>query len=158
MRRMALAIVVLTVAIGALPVAAADPPALHDGVACTADLSGVMTWQAAAMVRLVCADGRWQTVTSPQPPNDRWLSVGPAITLHGEGMRNPDVASGQWTAVPQEPGSQCRAVQQAVVSPGVKSAPQVSEGQPGQQLSLQLQPRLFSVDLSGYCLWTHTPG
>jgi hypothetical protein len=72
-------------------------------------------------------------------------------------MRNPDVASGEWTATPQEPGSQCRAEQQTVVSPGVKSAPQVSEGKTGQPLSLQLPPRLFSIELSGYCLWTRTP-
>jgi len=155
---MALAILALTVALGAVPVAAADPPAPHDGIPCTLDLSGVMTWPADGMVPLVCSDGRWQSVTSPQPPNDRWLSVGPTITLHGEGMRNPNVASGQWTAVPQEPGSQCRAVQQTVVSPGVKSAPEVSEGLPGQRLSLQLASRLFSVELSGYCLWTRTPG
>jgi hypothetical protein len=115
-----------------------------------------MTWSADAAMPLVCVDERWQAVTSPQPPNDRWLSVGPAITLHGQGMRNPNVASGEWTATPQEPGSQCRAEQQTVVSPGVLSPPQVSEGKTGQPLSLQLPVRLFSIELSGYCLWTRT--
>jgi hypothetical protein len=105
---------------------------------------------------LVCANGQWQTVTSPQPPNDRWLSFGPAMTLHGEGMRNPSVQSGNWTATPQDPGSQCRAAQETVVSPGVLTQPQVSEGTAGQSLSLRLLPRLFSIQMSGYCLWTRT--
>jgi hypothetical protein len=116
-----------------------------------------MTWPADAQVPLVCADRQWQAVTEPQPPNDQWLSVGPTITLHGEGMRNPNVASGQWTATPLDSGTQCRAAQQTVLSPGVKSAPQVSEGKPGQQLSLRLLPSLFSIELSGYCLWTRNP-
>ena len=157
MRKTALAIAVLTAALGAVPVASADPPAPQADTPCASALSGVMTWPADALTPLVCVDERWQEVTSPQPPNDRWLSVGPTITLHGEGMRNPNVASGQWIATPQEPGSQCRAEQQTVVSPGVKSAPQLSEGRPGQPLSLQLLPSLFSVELGGYCLWTRTP-
>ena len=158
MRKTTLAIGVITAALSALPVASAEPPAPQAGTPCTSDLAGVMTWPADVLTPLVCVDGQWQALTAPQPPNDRWLSVGPAITLHGEGMRNPNVASGQWTATPQEPGGQCRAAQQTVVSPGVKSSPQVSEGRPGQQLSLQLLPSLFSVELSGYCVWTRTPG
>jgi hypothetical protein len=156
MRTTALAIVMLAAALGTLPVAAADPPAPQDGTSCASDLAGVMTRPADVSMPLVCLDEQWQPVTSPQPPNDRWLSVGPRITLHGQGMRNPEVASGQWTATPLEPGGQCRAAQQTVVSPGVKSAPQVSEGEPGQPLSLEMLPRLFSVELSGYCLWTRT--
>jgi hypothetical protein len=116
-----------------------------------------MTWPVNAPLPLICHDGQWQAVTTPTPPNDQWLSVGPTMTLHGEGLRNPNVASGQWIATPLEPASQCRAEQQTVVSPGVKSAPQVSEGAPGKPLSLQLLPRLFSVELNGYCLWTRTP-
>jgi hypothetical protein len=146
----------LTAALGPAAVASADPPAPQVGARCSTDLSEVMTWSADATMPLVCADERWQAVTSPQPPNDRWLSVGPAITLHGEGMRNPNVASGEWTATPRDPGSQCRAEQQTVVSPGVLSSPQVSEGKTGQPLSLQLLPRLFSIELSGYCLWKRT--
>jgi hypothetical protein len=150
--------IMLAAAVGAVPVASADPPAPQAGTPCSSELSGVMTWPTDATMPLVCIDEQWQAVTSPQPPNDRWLSVGPAITLHGEGMRNPNVASGEWTATPREPGSQCRAEQRTVVSPGVTSPPQVSEGQPGQQLSLLLPPRLFSIELSGYCLWTRRPG
>jgi hypothetical protein len=115
-----------------------------------------MSWPANAQLPLVCLDNRWQTVTSPPPPNDRWLSVGPAMVLHGQGQRNPSVASGEWTGTPQDASSQCRARQQTVVSPGQLSPPQSSEGQPGQPLSLQLPPRLFTLELSGYCLWTRT--
>ena len=156
MRTAVLAISALTAALAASPVASANPPAPQDSTPCASDLTGVMTWPADELTPLVCVGERWEALTSPAPPNDRWLSVGPAITVHGEGMRNPEVASGQWTGTPQEPDSQCRAEQQTVVSPGVKSAPQVSEGLPGQPLSLQLLPSLFSVELSGYCLWTRT--
>src|SRR5438445_4751976 len=146
----------LAVALSTAPIAAADPPAPQAGTPCPSDLPGVMTWPAGATMPLVCVDEQWHAVTTPQPPNDRWLSVGPAITLHGEGMRNPNVASGEWSATPREHGSQCCTEQQTVVSPGVKRPPQVSEGKAGQPLSLQLLPRLFSIELSGYCLWTRT--
>jgi hypothetical protein len=145
------------IALGTAPVALADAPAPQAGTPCSTGLSGVMTWSADATMPLVCVDEQWQAVTSPPPPNDRWLSVGPAITVHGQGMRNPNVASGDWTATPQEPGSQCRAAQQTVVSPGVLSPRHVSEGKAGQQFSLQLPPTLFTIELSGYCLWTRTP-
>jgi hypothetical protein len=79
------------------------------------------------------------------------------MILRGEGQRNPGVASGNWTATPQDAGSQCRAEQQTVLSPGAVSAPQPSEGQPGQPLSLRLLPRLFTIELNGNCLWTRSP-
>jgi hypothetical protein len=112
-----------------------------------------MTWLPDAKMPLECLNDQWQAVTTPQPPNDKWLSFGPTMTLHGEGMRNPSVQSGNWTATPQDPNSQCRAEQQSVVSPGVVSQPQVSEGKAGQPLSFQMVPRLFSIAMSGYCLW-----
>ena len=79
---------------------------------------------------LVCqrTERRWQTVATPAPPSDRWLSVGPAMTLHGEGRRNPDVRSGDWTATPQDSTSRCRAEQSTVVSPGVVSPPKPRRG------------------------------
>ena len=150
------AVSVVALLLSAPALAWADPEAPQPGTACSVDMSDVMTWPSDARMPLVCANGQWQTVTSPQPPNDRWLSYGPAMTLHGQGMRNPSVESGNWTATPQDPGSQCRAEQETVVSPGVLSQPQVSEGKPGQPLSLQLLPRLFSIQMSGYCLWTRT--
>lgn len=103
---------------------------------------------------LVCTGQQWQTVTTPQPPGDRWLSVGPPMLLHGEGLRNPSVKSGVWTGTPQDQNTQCRAEQQAVAGPGVVGPTQVAEGKAGQPLQLQMQPRLFSIQLSGNCLWT----
>ena len=86
-----------------LSAVAADPVAPQPDTPCPSDYAGAMTWPADAKMPLVCASGGlWQTVTTPAPPSDRWLSVGPAMTLHGEGRRNPDVRSGDWTATPQD--------------------------------------------------------
>jgi hypothetical protein len=115
-----------------------------------------MTWPQDSEVPLECLDDQWQSVITPQPPNDRWLSFGPTMTLHGEGMRNPNVAPGAWTATPQDADSQCRAEQRAVVSAGEVGPPQVAESPEGQPLSFQLLPQLFSIEISGYCLWTRT--
>jgi hypothetical protein len=156
MRATATAGAILALLFSAPAVVWADPEAPQPGTPCSSDLSDVMTWPPDANMPLVCLNGQWQAVTSPQPPNDRWLSFGPAMTLHGEGMQNPSVQSGNWTATPQASDDQCRAEQRTVVTPGVLSQPQVSEGEPGQPLSLQLQPRLFSIQMSGYCLWTRT--
>ena len=153
MRDVVIAVAVLAGGLISAPVACADPTVPQQDTQCSSGLSGVMTWQPDAKMPLVCRNGQWQLVTSPQPPNDRWLSFGPAMTLHGDGLRNPSVQSGNWTATPQDPDSRCRAEQQSVVSPGVISLPQVSEGKAGQTLSLQIVPRLFSIAMSGYCLW-----
>ncbi|HKP42919.1 hypothetical protein [Mycobacterium sp.] len=143
----------LAVALPLAPIASADPVVPQEDAPCTADLAGVMTWPQGAKMPLVCANRQWQEVTTPQPPSDRWLSFDPPMLLHGEGMRNPSVKSGDWTATPQDPNAQCRAEQQTVVGPGVLGAPQVAEGKPGQPLEVQLLPRLFSIQLSGYCEW-----
>jgi hypothetical protein len=153
-RRSAIAAAVLTTALLAAPVAAANPPAPQDGSSCPADLTGVMTWPSDDQMPLECASGQWQTVLSPPPPNDRWLSVGPTMTLHGQGLRNPSVTSGDWVATPLDAGSRCRAEQRAVVEAGVVGPPQTAEGQPGQPVSFHMMPQLFSIEMSGYCLWT----
>jgi hypothetical protein len=75
------------------------------------------------------------------------------ITLHGQGMRNPNLTSGQWTATPQDSETVCRAQQETVIEAGVLSAPQVSQGAQGQSLSLEMLPNLFYAGLSGNCLW-----
>jgi hypothetical protein len=156
MRSTPIVIALLAAALGAAPAAWADPPVPQSGSPCSPDLADVMTWPPDAKMPLVCLGDQWQAVTTPQPPNDRWLSFGPPMTLHGEGLRNPSVASGNWTATPQDQNSQCRAEQQTVVGPGVVSPPQLAEGKAGQPLSLQLPPRLFSIEMTGYCLWTRT--
>jgi hypothetical protein len=135
-------------------IASADPEVPQPGTACSPDLTEAMTWPQDDKSPLVCLDKQWQAVTTPQPPNDRWLSFGPPLTLHGEGQRNPNVASGDWLATPQDANSGCRAEQRAVLEPGVVGPPQVTESQKGQPLSFQVVPRLFSIEMRGYCLWT----
>ena len=144
----------LALLLSAPAVAWADPEVPQPGTPCASDLTDAMTWPRDGKSPLECLDNHWQGVTTPQPPNDRWLSFGPLITLHGEGLRNPNVASGDWIATPQDANSSCRAEQRAVVSPGVVGPPQVTESQKGQPLSFQVVPKLFSIEMSGYCLWT----
>jgi hypothetical protein len=107
---------------------------------------------------LVCAaqhDGgyRWNTVTSPNPVSDRWLSYGPEIKLHGEGLRDGRIKSGDWVATPQDANGRCRAEQIAVVDAGVVGPPQIAEAARGEPLSIRVIPRLFSIQMTGYCLW-----
>ena len=154
MRRIAILGAVLAALLSPPALAAADPQVPQPSTPCSSDLSDAMTRPPDDTSTLVCLNGQWQSLTTPQPPNDRWLSYGPPMTLHGEGLRNPNVASGDWTAVPLDSNGTCRAEQRAVLGPGEVGPPQTSEGQPGQQLSLQFVPQLFSIQLSGYCLWT----
>jgi hypothetical protein len=136
--------------------AAADPIAPQVNTPCPPDAAGAATQPADAKMPLVCAGGSWQAVTTPQPPNDRWLSVGPPILLNGNGRQNPDVQSGDWTATPRSADTRCRAEQTTVLGPGVLAAPDVTEGAAGERLDVTLQPRLFKLQLSGDCLWIRT--
>jgi hypothetical protein len=155
-RATAITVASLTAALWSPTVATADPVAPQPDTPCASDLSDVMTWPPGAKMPLVCRAQQWLLVTTPQPPNDRWLSYGPAMTLHGEGLRNPSIKSGEWTAVPQDANSGCRAEQRAVVEAGVVGPPQAAESPKGHPLSFQVVPRLFSIDMSGYCLWART--
>jgi hypothetical protein len=136
--------------------ASAQPSAPQPNSPCAQDLAGALT-QLPGTVYLECRsqDGgyQWQTYGSPYPSSDRWFSYGPDLVLHGEGQRNREVASGDWTGYPQDPASRCNAQQVAVLSAGVVTAPQVSTGEPGQPLRLQFVPLLFTVELGGNCLW-----
>lgn len=134
--------------------AAADPVAPQANTPCPPDAAGAMTRAADATMPLVCSGGNWQTVTTPQPPNDRWLSVGPPILLHGQGRRNPDVQAGAWNATPRNSDTRCRAEQVTVLGPGVLATPTVTEGAAGQRLDVDFASRLFNLTLSGDCLWT----
>jgi hypothetical protein len=116
-------------------------------------LAEAMTWLPSDKMPLVCAGNQWQAVSSPYPTSDRWLTYGPEMKLHGEGLRNPNISSGDWVATPQDSTSRCRAEQLTVVNAGVVSSPQVAEGTAGQPLSFRILPKLFSVTMSGYCLW-----
>lgn len=104
----------------------------------------------------VCQENGWVVVQTPFEPNDSWFSYGPAITLHGQGMRNPNLLSGNWMAVPLDPEAACRAQEQTVVEAGVLSDPQIFEGRQGAPLALPMLPGLFYVKLSGHCRWTRT--
>ena len=142
----------------AAPDVRADPVAPQADTPCSPNFSGVMTWLPNAKIPLVCGDQpgagyQWKTVATPYPVSDRWLSYGPEMKLHGEGLRNMNVRSGDWTATPQDGNSRCRAVQIDVVDAGVVGPPRVDEGKAGQPLSFVVVPKLFSINMSGYCLW-----
>jgi hypothetical protein len=143
----------LAVALSTAPIAFAEPVVPQADTPCIPQLTGVSTWPQGANAPLVCDNGKWQAVTGPQPPSDKWLSVGPPMLLHGEGLRNPSVKSGEWTATPQDPNTKCRAEQQTVAAPGVVGPAQVAAADVGQPLEFEVPPRLFSIQMSGYCLW-----
>lgn len=100
-----------------------------------------------------CSGGRWAPFDDPYPSSDRWVSTDTGLQLHGQGMRNPEMLSGPWTGLPQRPDAQCRAEQSAVVSAGQVGPAQVVEGQPGQPLHFEVLPVMFTIALSGDCLW-----
>ncbi|TPG32052.1 hypothetical protein EAH80_21690 [Mycobacterium hodleri] len=135
-------------------IANADPIAPQSNTSCSADFAGAMTWPTGDQAPLVCEAERWVPVADPYPISDRWLSYGPAMTLHGEGRRNPTLLSGDWTATPLTAESACAATQLTVISgsPTV-GPPAIDEGKPGQTLELAVLPSLFTIELSGDCLW-----
>ena len=140
------------------PAAHADVPVPELDSPCTVELDGVMTLLPDGTTYVSCqqrsgADYAWAAVQTPFPPTDTWLSYGPAITLHGQGMRNPNLTSGSWTATPQDPETTCRVTQTTVVEAGVLAAPEVSEGEAGKPLAVQMLPKLFYAELAGDCLW-----
>ena len=148
----------LTAALAVTPMPVhADPSAPATVPACAPDLDGAMTLLPDQRTYVICgqtpAGYAWSDVQTPFEPNDSWLSYGPVITLHGQGMRNPNVTGGQWTATPRDPQTICRAQQTTVVEAGVLAPPVLTEGEQGAPLSLQLLPALFYLELSGDCLW-----
>jgi hypothetical protein len=100
-----------------------------------------------------CTGGRWAPYGDPYPSGDLWQSTDTGLQLHGQGMRNPEMLSGPWTGTPLQPGAQCRAEQTAVVSAGQVGPPQVAEGRPGQPLQFEVLPVMFTIELTGDCLW-----
>jgi hypothetical protein len=139
-------------------IASASPVVPGANSPCASNFVGAMTWLPNDKMPMECVDQlgsgpRWQPVTSPYPISDRWVTYGLAMKLHGEGLRNASIKSGDWTATPQDADTKCRAEQLTVVNAGVVSQPQVDEGGPGQPLSFRVLPQLFSITMSGYCLW-----
>jgi hypothetical protein len=132
--------------------ATAEPAAPQPGSPCGEPAEHALT-KVSDDVFLVCTDGRWAPYDGPYPSSDTWLSYGPALTLHGQGMRNPEMLSGQWKATPRAATGRCRAAQSAVVSAGEVGPTQVSQGEPGRQLRFEVLPVMFNIELSGDCVW-----
>ncbi|HNM85291.1 MAG: hypothetical protein U0Q20_06990 [Mycobacterium sp.] len=103
--------------------------------------------------RLQCRAGQWLPSTNVNPAAGQWLTYGPPLTLSGTGRRNPEIASGSWIGRPQEPRSRCRAEQVPLAGQPQSQPPAVTTGDPGQPLSMQVPPTLYSITLSGDCLW-----
>jgi hypothetical protein len=137
--------------------ARADVAPPEVGVPCSPELADAMTLMPDQTTYVACQQAgpgyAWTAAQAPFPPNDKWLSYGPPITLHGQGMRNPNLSSGQWTATPQDPEAVCRVTETTVVEAGVLAPPQVSEGEQGKPLSVEMWPKLFYAELAGNCLW-----
>jgi len=148
--------------VAAQGIASAEPAAPQADTQCAENLGGALTqllnYSTYVTTYLECrnvAGGgfRWQVFDSPYPSSDRWVSYGPKLILHGEGQRNREIDSGDWIAYPQASGTQCSATQTAVVTGGTVTSPQVSTSEPGQPLKLQVLPLLFTIEMSGECLW-----
>ena len=134
-------------------VAHAEPVVPQPDTSCSADLDGALTQLPDLTTFLKCKGGRWRVFADPYPSSTRWLSYGPELTLHGEAQPNREIDSGDWIATAQNPGSQCQAEQVAIADTGSLGPPQMATGEPGQPLMLRLQPLLFTVELTGHCLW-----
>lgn len=151
---MSLLLLLIAVAFGSAGLAAADPDTPRQDSPCGDDLAGYLTWPADATAPLSCDGSRWEPVVDPYPVSDAWVSLGPAMTLHGQGRRNPSLLSGQWTATPLTPESICSATQLAVVpnTPAV-GPPQVDRGRAGQALAFEVVPTVATIEMSGDCRW-----
>jgi hypothetical protein len=138
--------------------AAAEPAVPQPGAPCPESAAGALTQLPDLMTFLECrnqrgSEYRWQTFDSPYPKSDRWFTYGPQLTLHGEGQPNREIDSGAWVAIPQSPDAQCSAAQLDNTAAGERTPPEVSTGEPGQLLNLDVLPLLFTVELQGHCLW-----
>lgn len=143
------------------PPPSVPPPLPQAGAPCAAHLDGALTplpppadsAPSRAKNLLECAEGTWQTYRDPYPAPDRWLTTGPELVLSG--MRNPEISAGTWTGTPQSVDTRCGAEQVEVVAAGQTSDPQPLTGGPGEPLRVRVSDRLFTLKLSGYCLWQH---
>jgi hypothetical protein len=131
----------------------ADPVTPGLDTACAPNTAGAFTRLPDDVTVVECSGGRWRAVEDPYPHSDRWLTYGPTLTLHGEGQRNREIDSGDWTGYPLQPGGQCTVQQMSIAEAGGTTPPEVSTGEPDQPLRLQLRPLLFTVVLGGSCLW-----
>lgn len=135
-----------------------NPPAPQIGMACPPEMDGTMTLLPDGQTYAICEQRSggygWAEPPMPFEPSNAWLSYGPVISLHGQGMRNPNVTSGNWTATPLDNDTTCRAEEQTVIEAGVLSEPQVFQADQGKSMAVPLLPKLFYLNLSGHCLWS----
>lgn len=151
MRRQAVAAAAALAALVSAPIAVAEPSAPQPGSPCDAALVGGLTTTADAT--LECAPQGWRAVSTPTPSSDTWVSLGPPVKVHGNGLRNPQLQSGEWTGTPLDPGTRCT-VQQVPVLRGVGAGPPEDlEGERGQPLSFTTPELVFSIEFGGACLW-----
>lgn len=102
---------------------------------------------------MTCQDGKWVLDTTVYPSSDRWVSYGPALTVHGQGRRNPEFLAGSWIGTPQGEDVRCAAETVEVVRAGELGPPAPVSAEPAHRLELTVPTRLFTVTLTGFCLW-----
>jgi hypothetical protein len=144
---------ILLALIAPAAVAQADPGVPQRNAACAQIPSGTLTRLTDGQTLLQCDGGHWTLFTDIYPASDIWLTYGPEMTLHGQARPNPEMKAGNWTGVPQSPGSQCGAVQSNVIDAGDMAPPETLTGDPGQPLTLALTTQLATITLVGDCLW-----
>lgn len=144
-----------------MPPGPAETTAPQPDSSCTESLSGALTPADPAQtgnnrLLLQCDDGSWHRFTDPYPSSDRWLSTGPALILHGQGRRNPEAEGGTWTASAQTAEARCSVEVVDVLGAGKTSEPEMFSAEPGQSLTFEVSDHMFTVKLSGYCLWARS--
>jgi hypothetical protein len=138
----------------------AEPVVPQTDAPCSDGLADALTKLPDGKTVLECqgvpGNHRWTQLAGPYPNSDKWLTYGPSLWLHGQGKRNPEIMSGRWIGTSLDSYSQCSAEQTAVVSAGEVGPPQLSKGNPGQPLELEVLPLVFDITLTGNCLWQKT--
>ncbi len=152
------AVVCACAALTVTPAQASAGPAPLPDTPCSEGLAGALAqpqddWRFVECVNQPPAGWRWQPFAGDYPSSSRFLTYGPALTLHGEGRRNPEIKSGHWIAYPQDPGTRCVAQQSAVLSGAGVGPPATVAGEPGRPLDFQVVPFLFTIEMTGNCLW-----
>lgn len=124
---------------------------------CTERLAGALTRLADNTTTLQCraepGGHLWKLFADPYPTSDRWVSYDSALSLSGQGKRNPEMMSGDWVGYPLDTTTRCRSEQTAVVSAGKVGPLQVEQGEPGKPLEFEVLPVMFGIELIGNCLW-----
>ena len=143
--------VVVGVVCGVMPVASAAPVSAPE---CSDRLASAMTVLPDESFA-VCDDGSWRPVVPPFIPPDRWVSYGDGVLLHGQGRRNPEIMGGPWTGTPLDSSTVCGAEQASVTNAGV-GAPEAVVGKAGETLPVEVGPVVFTITLTGDCLWERT--